>query len=109
MSNVFQLFGQKKIEDPSDPATNVTIAVADILASHVQLTRTANELSKHLDAVDNAIDAVSDTRNRLKQVAKLARGRLMNAILELTSGVRKLAGFAAHGAAKLYYLTSLRR
>jgi hypothetical protein len=37
MSNVFQLFEQRKIENLSDPKTIVTIAVAKILASTVEL------------------------------------------------------------------------
>jgi hypothetical protein len=62
----------------------VTIAVADILASNAQLARTVKEFSKHLDSVDDIIDALSDTetRNRLKQLTKLSRETLTNATFE---------------------------
>jgi hypothetical protein len=93
MSNVLQLHKQCKIKHPSGPKTVVIFTVADILASNVRLARTIKELSVHLDAVDHAIDGVSDTdaRNRLKQVAKPARDRLTNAMLDLSRVVRKPA------------------
>jgi hypothetical protein len=92
MSNVFQLFRQKKNENPSDPSTGVTIAVADILASSVQVGRTIKELSRHFDAVDRIIDAIGDTetRNRHEQSMKLSRETLTNATLELSRQIRKL-------------------
>jgi predicted ribosome quality control (RQC) complex YloA/Tae2 family protein len=92
MSNVFQLFEQRKIEKLSDPKTIVTVAVAKILASTVELARTVKELSKHLDALDHAIDAISDTdtRNQLKQVVKPESERLTDAMLELSREIRKL-------------------
>jgi hypothetical protein len=64
MSNVFELFKQKKIEDPSGPKTIVTITVVDILASSAQLARTVKELSMHFEAVDRVIDAINDTDTR---------------------------------------------
>jgi hypothetical protein len=93
MSNVFELFKQKKIEDPSGPKTIVTITVVDILASSAQLARTVKELSMHFEAVDRVIDAINDTdtRNRLKLVTKLGRGRLTNATFEFFQAIRKVA------------------
>jgi hypothetical protein len=92
MSNVLQLFGQKKIEDTSDPETIEIIAITDILASNARLARTVREISKHLDTVEYVFDALSDidTRNRIKQAAKLTRERLTTAVLELSQQVRKL-------------------
>jgi hypothetical protein len=55
MSNVFQLFG-KKSENPSNPNTQVKIAVADILGSSAHLGYTIKELSRHFDAVDRIIN-----------------------------------------------------
>jgi hypothetical protein len=93
MSNVLQLHIKNKIEHPSVPKAIVMVTVADILASNAQLAHTIKELSVHLDAVDHAIDGVSDTdaQNRLKQVAKPARDRLTNAMLGLSEAVRMLA------------------
>jgi hypothetical protein len=92
MSNVLQLFEQKKIEDTSDPETIETIAITDILASNARLARTVREISKHLDTVEYVFDALSDidTQNRIKQAAKLTRERLKTAVLELSQQVRKL-------------------
>ena len=86
MSSVFQLFGQMKIESPSDPKTVVTMAVVKILSSRVRLARVTEELSKHLDAVDHTIDALDDTdsRTQLKQATKLNREGLTMAMLELS-------------------------
>ena len=71
----------------------MTIAVADILASNAQLARTVKEFSKHLDSVDDIIDALSDTetRNRLKQLTKLSRETLTNATFEFFQAIRKVA------------------
>ena len=92
MSNVFQLFEQKKIENPSDPKTIVTIAVASILSSKEQLARAVEELSKHLDAVGQTIDALGDTDPRIRVIhaAKLDRKRLTKAMLELSQAAEKL-------------------
>jgi hypothetical protein len=92
MSNELQLFGQKKIEDASDPETIEIIAITDILASNARLARTVREISKHLDTVEYVFDALSDidTQNRIKQAAKLTRERLTTAVLELSQQVRKL-------------------
>ena len=93
MSNVFQLFEQKKIENPSDPKTIVTIAVASILSSKDQLARAVEELSKHLDAVGHTIDALGDTdpQTRVMHAAKLNRKRLTKAMLELSQAAEKLS------------------
>jgi hypothetical protein len=93
MNNVLQLHIQSKIKHPSVPKAIVMVTVADILASNAQLARTIKGLSVHLDAVDHAIDGVSDTdaRNRLREVAKPARDRLTNSMLSLSEAVRMLA------------------
>lgn len=86
MSNVINLFGQRKIEDRSNPESMVTLAVADVLASHTELVRTIKELSKHLDVLDHITDAVSDpdVRVRFKQEAKRSRESLTNAMVDLS-------------------------
>jgi hypothetical protein len=94
MSNVVQLFNLKKIGDHSsgDPNANVTIAVADILASYAQLGRTVKELSKRFGAVDHAIDELGDleTKNRLAQSMKQTSEALTTAMLELCQPISKL-------------------
>ena len=93
MSNVVQLFKLKKIGDHSsaDPNATVTIAVADILASYVQLDRTVKELSKHFGAVDHAIDGLGDleTKNRLAQMKQTSEA-LTTAMLDLSQAIGKL-------------------
>jgi hypothetical protein len=92
MSNVFQLFRQEKIENPCDPKTVVTNAVANILSSSAQLSRAVEELSKRLDAVDHTIDALgeADSRTRFRQATKMSRKILTKVILEFSQQVRKL-------------------
>jgi hypothetical protein len=70
----------------------VTIAVADILASFVQLDRTVKELSKHFDAADHAIDGLGDLeiKNRLAQSMKQTSEALTTAMLELSQAISKL-------------------
>ena len=101
MSNVFQLSKLKKNGDHSsgDPNTNVTIAVANILASYVQLDRTVKELSKRFRAVDHAIDGLGDleTKNRLAQSMKQTTEALTTAMLELSQAIRKLQGLQIGG------------
>jgi hypothetical protein len=90
MSNVLQLF---KIENPPDPKTVVAIALASILSSKDELARAVEELSKHLDAAGQTIDALGDTDPRIQVVhaAKLDRKRLTKAMLELSRAVGKLS------------------
>jgi len=94
MSNVFQLSKLKKIGDHSSayPNATVTIAVADILASYVQLDRTVKELSKHFGAVDHAIDGLGDLESKslLAQSMKQTSEALTTAMLELSQAIGKL-------------------
>jgi len=94
VSNVFQLSKLEKIGDHSsgDPNANVTIAVAEILASYVQLDRTIKELSKHFGAVDHAIDGLGDleSKSRLAQSMKQTSEALTTAMLELSQAIGKL-------------------
>jgi hypothetical protein len=93
MSNVLQLFKQEKIENPPDPKTMVAIAVASILSSKDQLARAVEELSKHLDAVGNTIDALGDPDpgTWIIYAAKLNRKRFTKAMLELSQVAEKLS------------------
>lgn len=86
MSNAIQLFRQENAVGPLDPDTVVTFAVNDILASHVELTRTIKALSEHLDALDHFTDTLSNSDKRawLKQQAKQSRDSLTNAVLDLS-------------------------
>jgi hypothetical protein len=90
MSNVVQLF---KIENPPDPKTIVAISIASILSSKDQVARAAEELSKHLDAVGQIIDALGDTAPRIRVVhaAKLHRKSLTKAMFELSQAAGKLS------------------
>ena len=94
MSNVFQLSNLKKIEDHStvDSNSNVTIAIAQILASCTQLSHTIKELSKHFGAVDHAIDLLGDaeSKNRLHQLLILRSEELTTAMLKLSQAIGKL-------------------
>jgi hypothetical protein len=100
MSNIFQLFGQKKHENPSNPNIGMTIAVADTLASSVHLGHAIKELSAHFDAVDRIIDAIGDTetRNRHKQSMKVSRKTLTHATNELSRQIGKLPGLQIRAA-----------
>ena len=104
MSNVFQLSKLEKIGDHSsgDPNANVTIAVAEILASYVQLDRTIKELSKHFGAVDHAIDGLGDpeSKNRLAQSMKQTSEALTTAMLELSQAISKLPSLQIGAIAK---------
>jgi methyl-accepting chemotaxis protein len=90
MSNVLQLF---KIENPPDPKTIVAIAVASILSSKDQMARAVEELSRHLDAVGQTIDALSNTdpQTWLMHAAKLNSKRLTKAMLELSQAAGRLS------------------
>jgi hypothetical protein len=94
MSNVVPLFKQETIDDhPSDdPRNNVTIAIADILASCIQLSHTVKDLSKHFGAVDDVIDGLGDaeSKNRLDQLMKQTSKALAAATHELSHAIRKL-------------------
>jgi hypothetical protein len=94
MSNVVPLFKQETIANhPSDdPSNSVTVAIADILASCIQLSHTVKGLSKHFGAVDHVIDGLGDaeSQNRLKQVMKLRSEALATAMHELSQAIRKL-------------------
>ena len=64
ISNVVPLFRQETIDNhPSDdPSNSVTIAIADILASCIQLIHTVKDLLKHFGVVDHVIDGLGDAR-----------------------------------------------
>ena len=83
---MLQLFRPEKIEGSSDPDSIVTFAVKDILASHAQLGRTIQLLSKHLDTLDQITDAVSDSdvRAQFKDQARRSRECLANAMVSLS-------------------------
>jgi hypothetical protein len=100
MSNVFQLFSQKKNKNPSNPNAGMTIAVANILASSAHLGRTIGGLSRNFDAIDRIIDALDDPeiRNRHKQSMKLNRETLTNATFELSQQISKLPGLQIRAA-----------
>jgi hypothetical protein len=94
MSNVVPLFKQETIDNhPSDdPSNSVTIAIADILASCIQLGHAVKDLSKHFGAVDHVIDGLGDveSKNRLDQLMELRSKALAGAMHELSQAIRKL-------------------
>jgi Zn-dependent M32 family carboxypeptidase len=92
MNNIFRLFEQQRNESPSNDATVVKNVVTNILGLSARLVHTLNELSRHLDAFDEIIDALddSDTRNRLKQILKRSREKLTNDVSDLSQKVGKL-------------------
>jgi len=92
MSNVFQLFQEKKIEGATDHASRIAIAVAEIMASNGQLAGAVKELSKHLDALDSVIEVFEETsaKERLMHVSKVSRESLTHAVCELSQQLRKL-------------------
>jgi hypothetical protein len=89
MGNAVQLFGQEKIDGPSDLDTIVTLSVTDILASHAKLVHPIKELSEHLDALDQTPVhlATRPARPRYQQMARKSRENLTNAMLDLSRGV----------------------
>jgi hypothetical protein len=103
MSNVFQLSNLKKIKDHSsvDSNGNVTIAIAQILASCTQLSHTIKELSKHFGAVDHTVDLLGDaeSKNRLHQLLILRSEALTTAMLELSQVIGKLPRLQIDGIA----------
>jgi hypothetical protein len=94
MSNVVPLFKHETIDNhPSDdPSNNVTIAIADILESCIQLSQTVKDLSKQFGAFDHVIDGLGDaeSENRLDQLMKLTSKALAAAMHELSQAIRKL-------------------
>jgi hypothetical protein len=94
MSNVVPLFKQETIDvHPSDdPSNSVTIAIADILASCMQLGHTVKDLSKYFGVVDHVIDGLDDaeTKNRLDQSMSLTSEAMAAAMHELSQAIRKL-------------------
>ena len=92
MSNVFQLVRQQKQDSALNPNADLTISVAEILASSAHLGRSIKELSKHFDAVERNIEALRDmeVRNKYKQSIKLSREALTSATNELSRQIRKL-------------------
>jgi hypothetical protein len=94
MSNVVPLFKHETIDNnPSDdPSNSVTIPIADILASCIQLGHTVKGLSKYFGAVDHAIDGLDDaeSKNRLDQMMNVTGVALAAAMHELSLAIRKL-------------------
>jgi hypothetical protein len=93
MSNVVPLFKQETIDNLSDdPNNSVTIAIADILASCIQLGHTVKDLSKYFGAVDHVIDGLDDaeSKNRLDQSMRLTSKALAAAMHELSQAIKKL-------------------
>jgi hypothetical protein len=94
MSNVVPLFKQETIANhPSDdPGNGVTVAIADILASCIQLSHTVKGLSKYFDAADHAIDGLGDaeSKNRLDQLMNLTSKALAAAMHELSQAIKQL-------------------
>ena len=90
MSNVVPLFKRETIDNhPSDdPSNSVTIAIADILASCIELSQTVKDLAKYFGAVDHDIDGLGDaeSKNRLDQVSKA----LAAAMHELSQAIKQL-------------------
>jgi hypothetical protein len=87
------LFKQETIANPSDdPSNSVTIAVAEILASCIQLSHTVKDLSKHFGAVDHVIDGLGDaeSKNRLDQLMKQTSKALAAAMHELSQAIKQL-------------------
>jgi len=93
MSNVVPLFKQETIDNhPSDdPSNSVTIAIANILASCIQLGHAVKDLSKHFGAVDHVIDGLGDaeSKNRLDQLMELRSKALAAAMHELSQATEK--------------------
>jgi hypothetical protein len=90
MSNVVPLFRQETVDNhPSDDSSNsATIAIADILASCIQLGHAVKDLSKHFGAVDHVIDGLGDveSKNRLDQLSNA----LAAAMDELSQAIEQL-------------------
>jgi hypothetical protein len=94
MSNVVPLFKRETIDNhPSDdPSNSVTIAIADILASCIELSQTVKDLAKYFGAVDRDIDGLGDaeSKNRLDQLMKLTSKALAAAMHELSLAIKQL-------------------
>jgi hypothetical protein len=94
MSNVVPLFNQGAIDNhrSDDPSNNLTIAIADILASCIQLGHTVKDLSKHFGAFDHIIDGLGDveSKNRLDQLMELRSKALAAAMHELSQALKQL-------------------
>src|SRR6266850_6710453 len=90
MSNVVPLFKQEAIDNhPTDDSNNsLPIAIADILASCMQLSHAVRGLSKCFGAVDHVIDGLgeAESKNRLDQSSKA----LAAAMHELSQAIKQL-------------------
>jgi len=92
MGKVVQLFKQEIVEGRLRPSTILEKAIADILASNVELVRAINELSRHFDTVEHLLRKLPDDNcyARLGQVVRQEHGRLTNASLQLSQQIEKL-------------------
>ena len=92
MSNVVPLFKQETTDNHASDDPSVTIAIADILASCIQLSHMVKGLSKYFDIVDDAIDGLDDaeSKNRLDQLMNLTSKALAAAMQELTQAIKQL-------------------
>ena len=101
-NNVIRLFARKSAGIVlSEPEIRIATAVTTVLASRAQLHRRLKELSKHFDAIENAIDTIEhmETRTRLRESIKLSREAMSKAALQLTQQIGKLVGSQARRCA----------
>jgi hypothetical protein len=91
MNNVVPLFKQETIDNhPTD--NSLPIAIADILASCMQLSHAVRGLSKGFDAVDHVIDGLgeAEAKNQLDQLTNLTSKALAAAMHELSQAIKQL-------------------
>lgn len=80
-------------EETGNGATDaVRIGVTNIMVSSAQLVRVVEQLSRHLDAVDQIVETLEDTgtRARLMHLSKTSRKSLMHGVVELCQQLRKM-------------------
>lgn len=97
MDNVIRLFDQENVERVLPKPERVATAVTNILAANAELDHAVKELSKHFDAIENAIASIDDaqTKIRLEQSSKLSRETLLSATLQLTQMIGEFVGCRA--------------
>ena len=92
MSNVVPFTRRKQFENPLDPQTVVSTAIANILTATLRLAGAIREFSRHIDVIDRAIGAIDDieSRNRLRRSLKRLCERLKDTLIQLSQEIRKL-------------------
>jgi hypothetical protein len=98
MDNVVRLFDRKGFKPVLSNPVRIVTTVTNVLVANAELHQAIAELSKHFDAIENAITSIDDAEagSRPRQSTTLSRETLLRAKLQLTKQIGKL--IECHGA-----------